>query len=127
MPSVDFLTIGDSDSPGPVRPIDSEEFGGSEEAAARSLPEGPTGYTLHPLPTRAHPQAESSGSRRPSIEGNPAPDEGEASMPGSLLPEFFQWMKESHTATQEQTRKQAEDQKAAEQRHQEALRAMEEN
>jgi len=69
----------------------------------------------------------------------------------SLPPEMLQWMKDSHTATQEQIKQQAEeakaaeqrsreallaiekraeaaaeDQKAAEQRHQEALRAMEE-
>ena len=87
-------------------------------------PEGTAGYTLRPLPT--HPQAESSGSCRPSIEDNPAPDKGEASMSGSLAPEFLQWMKESHTAMQEQIRKQAEDQKAAEQQHQEALQVMEE-
>ena len=56
---VDFLTIGDSDKPGPVRPIDSEERGGSFEAEARTLPEGTVGYTLRPLSN--HPQAESSG------------------------------------------------------------------
>ena len=109
-----------------MRPIDSEECGGSLEAEARTLPEGTAGYNLCPLSN--HPQAESSGSRRPSIEDNPAPDEGEANMSGSgsLPPEFLQWMKDSHTATQEQFKQQAEDRKAADQRHQGALKAMEE-
>ena len=126
MPPVDFLTIGDSDEPGPVRPIDSEERGGSFEAEARTLPEGTVGYTLRPLSN--HPQAESSGSRRPSIEDNPAPDESEVSMSGSgsLPPDFLQWMKDSHTAQQEQFKQQAEDRKAADQRQQDAPKAMEE-
>ena len=64
--------------------------------------------------------------RRPSIEDNPAPDEDTVSMSGSLPPEFLQWMKDSHTATQEQFKQQAEDRKAADQRHQDDLKAMEE-
>ena len=36
------------------------------------------------------------------------------------------WMKDSHTATQEQFKQQAEDRKAADQRHQDALKVMEE-
>ena len=104
-----------------MRPIDSEERGGSLEAEARTLPEGTAGYNLRPLSN--HPQAESSGSRRPSIEDNPAPDEDAVAM--SLPPEMLQWMKDSHTATQEQIKQQAEEAKAAEQRSREALLAIE--
>ena len=104
-----------------MRPIDSEERGGSLEAVARTLPEGTAGYNLRPLSN--HPQAESSGSRRPSIEDNPAPDEDAVAM--SLPPEMLQWMKDSHTGMQEQIKQQAEEAKAAEQRSCEALLAIE--
>ena len=43
----------------------------------------------------------------------------------SLPADFLKWMKDSLTAMQDQIKQQAEDQKAAEQRHQDALRAME--
>ena len=49
LPPVDFLTIGDSDGPGPVRPSNTEERGSKLEAEARTLPEGTAGYTARPL------------------------------------------------------------------------------